>query len=368
MKKAIKKIEKENEESFSFFTLKEDKRYFLENLSMLIGASIPINKSLLIIEKGVRSRRMKRAIKAMVEKLEGGKNLSEVINESGIFESYVVSLIKVGEKTGKLTDNLKVIIGQKRKNESFKAKIVSAMLYPFIILFISLMIAGGVSLFLLPKLAKVFSDLNMRLPPITEAMISFSYFIEDYGLIFIPALLFVISLFAYFFFFKKETKFIGQYLAFNVFGAKKVIQESELARLGYNMGILLKSGLPISECFNSLIDSTDFYCYCNLYKKLKISIEEGETFSQFFEKNNADDFFPRPIQQMIIVSENSGTLADTMFNIGQIYQEKIDNTTKNISSIIEPILLIIVWVGVLSLSLAIILPIYNFIGNFNAGF
>lgn len=367
MKKGNKKIEKKDVPSFSFFALSEDKKYFLENLAMLIGASVPINKSLSIIEKGARSYAMKKAIKEMIAKLESGRNLSEIIKESGLFGTYVVSLIGVGEKTGRLTDNLKTVIEQQRKDESFRVKIMSAAMYPFVILFVSLIIAGSISFFLLPKLVKVFNDLHINLPSITEALISFSYFMEDYGLIFFPLLILGLVIVGYFLFVKKETKFMGQYLAFNIFGGKRIIQENELARFGYNMGILLKSGLSISECFDSLIDASDFYCYRNFYVELKKSIEEGKTFEQVFFSGKADMLIPRPIQQMIVVAENSGKLADTMFNIGQIYQEKIDNTTKNLPTILEPVLLIIVWVGVLLLSLAIILPIYSLIGNFNAG-
>jgi len=367
IEKNIKKIEREGELSFSFFALKEDKKYFLENLAMLISASVPINKSFGIIRKGVRSHKMRESIDRMIDCLESGHSLSETIKNSNIFGERVLSLIKVGERTGKLTENLKIIVEQQKKDESFRAKITSAAIYPFIILFVSLLVAGGVSFFLLPKLAKVFTDLHIQLPVLTQVLISFSYFIEDYGLIFIPLLFLIFLVGGFLIFVKKETKFIGQYLAFNLFGTRRVIQENELARFGYNMGILLQSGLSISECFDSLIDSTDFYLYRNFYKGLKVSIEEGKTFSQSFKMQNTDELVPRPIQQMIIVSENSGNLVATMLNIGQIYQEKIDNTTKDLSVILEPILLIIVWVGILLLSLALLLPIYSLIGNFNIG-
>ncbi|MCK9578127.1 type II secretion system F family protein [bacterium] len=366
MDKEIEKNKKENILGFSFFALNDDKKYFLENLAMLIGASVPINKSLLVIEKGAKSLTMKKAIKKMIERLESGHNLSEIIDESKLFGAYAVSLIRIGEKTGRLNDNLKIIIDQRRKDESLKAKITSAVMYPFIILFISVIIAGSISLFLLPKLVKTFSDLKIELPSITQTLISFSYFMESYGLVFIPFVFLLIVITGYFLFFNKETKSIGQYLSFNVFGGRKIIQENELARFGYNMGILLKSGLSISECFDSLVDSTDFYCYKYFYKKLKNLIEEGQTFEQIFSKIDANYLIPRSIQQMIIVAEKSGRLSDSMLNIGQIYQERIDNTTKNISTILEPVLLIIIWVGVLLLSIAIILPIYSLIGNFSA--
>lgn len=367
MKENIKQYNKEDELSFSFFALKEDRKYFLENLAMLIGASVPINQALSIIRKDIRSEKMKKAIKAMIDGLEGGQSLSEVIEDSKLFAMQVVSLIKVGEKSGKLNENLKMIVEQQKKDESFKSKIASAVIYPFIILIVSIIVTGGISFFLLPKLSKVFSDLKIDLPAITKALMSFTSFIESYGLFVIPLAILVIFLLTYYLFVKNETKFIGQYLSFNVLGGKRIIQENELARFGYSMGVLFQSGLSISECFDSLIDSTDFYCYREFYKKLKVQIEEGKTFSQAFKARSVDALIPRPIQQMIIVSENSGNLPQTMLNIGKIYEGKIDNTTKDLSTILEPVLLVIIWVGILFLSLAILLPIYGLIGNFNAG-
>ncbi|MDD5639502.1 MAG: type II secretion system F family protein [Candidatus Pacebacteria bacterium] len=353
--------------SFSFFTLREDKRYFLENLAMLIDAGVPINKSLILISNEVGSLKMKKLIKKMIENLEGGHSFSDVIKDSKLFSSQVFSLIKIGEKSGNLVNNLKILVEQQKKEESFRSKIATAIIYPFIILILSIFIIGGVSFFLLPKLSKIFNDMNIDLPVMTKALMSFTAFLESYGIIVIPLFLsFLIFLF-YFLFIRTKTKFIGQYLSFNIFGGKRIIQENELARFGYNMGILLKSGLSITECLDSLIDATDFYSYRNFYKDLKENLKEGKSFSYSFQSESIDNLIPRPIQQMISVSENSGNLPETMSGIGKIYEEKIDNTTKNLAVLLEPVLLIIIWVGILLLSLAILLPIYGLIGNFNSG-
>ncbi|MFA5080491.1 MAG: type II secretion system F family protein [Candidatus Paceibacterota bacterium] len=369
MKNQENSIKNKNEDvlNFSFFTLKEDKKYFLENLAMLIGAGVPINKSLALISNEVGSFKMKNLIKKMIENLEGGRSFSEVIKNSNLFSSQVFSLVKVGEKSGNLVDNLKILVEQQKKEESFRSKIATAVIYPFIILILSIFIVGGISFFLLPKLSKIFKDMNVDLPAITKTLMSFTAFLESYGIIAIPLILFFLIFLFYFLFIRTKTKFIGQYLSFNLFGGKRIIQENELARFGYNMGILLKSGLPIIECFDSLIDATDFYSYRDFYKDLKENIAEGKSFSYSFQSKSADNLIPRPIQQMISVSENSGNLPETMFNIGKIYEEKIDNTTKNLAVILEPVLLVIIWIGVLLLSLAILLPIYGLIGNFNNG-
>ncbi|MDD4409253.1 MAG: type II secretion system F family protein [Candidatus Pacebacteria bacterium] len=363
----LKKLES-NSELFSI-GLSEERKYFLENLAMLVDAGVPINESFRVISEGSKSSRMKGAILKMADQIEGGYSLWKAMRASKLFNKQTISLIRIGEETANLVENLGIVVEQQKKESAFQSKIRSAIIYPVIILVIALLVAGGVCFFLLPRLAKVFSDMKIELPAITRALIALSSFIESYGLIAMPLLLIFLGSVSYFLFFNDKTKHIGQFLSFNFFGVKRIIRETELARFGYNLGMLLKSGLSISECLDSLVRSTDFYSYRNLYKKIKEEVEEGKSFSQIFNaEKNLDDLIPRPIQQMIIVSERSGSLPQTMIKINEIYEAKVDDTTKNLAVILEPILLIVIWVGVLLLAMAIIMPIYGLIGGFKTGY
>jgi type II secretory pathway component PulF len=362
----LKKIESEHE-LFSI-GLGEEKKYFLENLAMLVDAGVPINESFRVISEGSRSSRMKQSILRMAEQVEGGFPLWKAMRASALFSKQTVSLIRIGEETANLVENLQIVVEQQKKEATFKSKVRSAIIYPLIILFVALMVAGGVCFFLLPRLSKVFSEMKIELPALTKGLIAISNFFEAYGMIVIPliAVLFIAG--SYFLFSYKKTKHIGHFLMFNL-GAKRIIVETELARFGYNLGMLLKSGLSISECLDSLVRSTDSYLYRDLYKKIKVGIEEGRSFSDIFNsEKRLNRLVPRPIQQMIIVAERSGRLPETMIKINEIYEEKIDDTTKNLSAILEPVLLIVIWSGVLLLALAIIMPIYGMIGDFNASY
>lgn len=359
----LKKIEKTSE--VLSFGLGEERKYFLENLAMLVDAGVPINEALDVIEEGSKSKRMKELVAKMSEQVEGGFPIWKAMNASGLFTKQTIALIRIGEETANLVENLKIVVIQQQKEDSFKSKVRSAIIYPVIILFVAVLVAGGVCFYLLPRLTRVFKDMKIELPTMTKVLIAISNFFEAYGLVAIPAFIVIFFLVYYFLFIFQKTKKIGQFLTFNFFGTKRIIQETELARFGYNMGVLLKSGISISECFDSLIKATDFYSYSNLYKKMKNGIEEGASFYEIFKnEKNANKLIPRPIQQMIVVSERSGKLPETMLKISDIYEEKIDDTTKNLAVILEPILLITIWAGVLLLALAIITPIYGLIGGF----
>ena len=146
-----------------------------------------------------------------------------------------------------------------------------------------------------------------------------------------------------------------------------MIQEIELGRFGYLLGTLLKAGIPIEDALESAGSAADFYLYRDLAIHLRKNILEGESFQNSFASfKNLRRLVPGPVQQMIIAGEKSGNLADTLIKVGKVYEDKIDITTKNLVTILEPLLLIAVWLGVVGVALAIILPIYSLIGNLNS--
>ena len=302
----------------------------------------------------------------MKEEVEAGTPMWQVLKATKFFPEFVISLIKIGEGSGNLGKNLKVISIQQKKDRTFNSKIRSAMMYPGFVFGLTLIVGVGVAWFILPRLAIVFDQLKIDLPLITRILISFGKFIAQYGSIVVPSFIAGVILIFFFVFIFSRTKFIGQLLLFSFPGIKKLIQETELARMGYIMGTLLKSGLPIKDTMESLIETATFYKYKKFYQYLKNSIEEGNTFQQVFDSyKKTQKIIPATVQQMIVIGERSGQLPETFLAIGGNFEEKIDDTTKNLSVILEPILLVIVWLGVVAVALAVILPIYSLIGGLN---
>ncbi len=163
-----------------------------------------------------------------------------------------------------------------------------------------------------------------------------------------------------------KTKNIGKYILFSLPGVNRLIKEVELARFGYLLGTLLDAGLPVTHALNSLASTTEYPEYRTLYELLRLSVEDGNSFQKSFVSfRRIDSFIPATVQQIIVAGEQSGTLSKALLNIGQSYETKSDITTKNLTVILEPILLVIVWLGVVSVALAVILPIYSLIGGFN---
>ncbi len=337
----------------------------MENLSLLLASGMDTVSALTALRQEAKTGGMRLIIGQMLSDIESGTVLSVALEKTGLFGANIVSLIKIGEETGKLSENLKVVSDQLQKERSFRSKISSAMMYPVFVLSLTLIVGVSIAWIILPRLATVFADLDIQLPLITKFLIDVGVFLNQYGAVFVPSFIFGVLLLIYFIFVFPKTKFIGQELLFSFPGISELVGQVELARFGFMLGNLLSAGLPIVTAFDSLIDVTTFKSYRKLYKFLRDRVEEGNSFAKSFAAyEGINRLIPPSIQQMVVAAEQSGFLADTLLKIGERFEEKTDVTTKNLSTILEPILLVIVWFGVAGVALAVILPIYSLIGGF----
>lgn len=349
------------------FGINRELDFFLENLSSLLSAGIPILDALVSIESEIRSRKLKRIIHSMGDDIAEGKSLSYSLENSGLFSSHVSALIHMGEKSGKLVENLKIIAIEEQKRRALTSKIRSAAMYPIFVLSLTLVIGVGIAWFILPKLATVFSQLKISLPIITKILITFGKFLNNHGAITVLSFFILLIIVIYILFFNQKSKRIGEYMLFILPGSRTLLKEAEITRLGYLLGTLLSAGLSASDALRSLAESTSFSRYKNFYLYLAEGIEEGNSFKKNFDLyKNINRLIPPSIQRLIVAGEKSGSLPTTFLRISETYEEKADITAKNLAAILEPILLVIVWLGVVAVAMAVILPIYSLVGQLNS--
>ncbi len=349
------------------FGVGKERDYFVENLSMLIAGGMTITDAIEAVGMEMRSRTMQKVLTQLKYDIEGGMPLWKALQKSKMFRDHTVSLVRIGEDSGRLAENLKLIAIQEEKDRSFQSKLRSAMMYPVFVLVLTAVIGVAISWFILPRLASVFAQLRIDLPSLTKGLIALGEFLGEYGVIVFPIFFLSLGLIVYFVFYFQKSKFIGQTILFNLPGIKRVLQEVELARFGYLLGTLLQAGLPVTQALESLERATTFPHYRKLCAHLRTSIEEGNSFQKSFvtfKKSSA--LIPIPVQQLIVAAERSGNLPEVLLKINAMFEARTENTTKNIAVILEPILLVIVWLGVVAVALAVILPIYNLIGGLNS--
>jgi type II secretory pathway component PulF len=340
---------------------------FTDNLGMLLNAGVPVGEALASLQQTTQSKPFRRALAQMQSDIDSGVPLWQALESSGIVSQQTLALVRLGEASGRLVENLRVAARQEEKQRIFRAKVRSALLYPVFVLGLTVIVGMGVAWFLLPRLAATFSQLNAELPAISSILINFGLFLRDNGIWAIPLGIVVTAFIGYIIFAAPRTKHIGQRLLFHLPGVGRLIREVEIAKFGYLLGTLLQAGLGVTQALDSLQAATTSPYYKKLYAHLAAAFEEGYNFKAGLQHyKGVHKIIPPAVQQMIFAGERSGALADTLINVGKVYEEKADVTTNNLEVILEPILLVVVWAGVMAVAVAVIMPIYSLIGGLQA--
>lgn len=343
--------------------LGSEKDFFAENLSMLLSAGIGVSAAIAIMGEGASNGAYKKLLAIIGGELDEGSPLWRTLEGRGIFNSSYIFMVKVGESSGRLAENLGIVAQQQVKTKSFRSKLSSALIYPGIILSLTLVIGIGVVWFVIPKMAKIFGDMRMGLPLPTKIMIGLGDFITNSPILFATLIVGFILLIIIIFFVPGTKKF-GQAILLRVPRIKDLLKEVEVARFGYVMYSLSQAGIPLTEALLSIEQSTDLAPYRKFYHYLVQSVNDGNSLESSFKKyKKLKSLFPTNIQQMIVAGERSGNFVGVLGKVSGIYEDKIDITSKNLAVILEPLLLFVVWLGVLFLALAVIMPIYGLIGG-----
>lgn len=346
---------------------RESKEYFVENLSMLIASGVAIGEALETVATEMPSKRVKKAVMDMAAKVDEGSMFWKALEESGILSVSAVALIKAGEESGRLAENLKVVAEQIHKNNVMTAKVRSALLYPSFLIVVLILVGSGISLFLLPKLAEIFNGLDVELNLLTKFLINFGVFWSKWGLIITGILFVIIFIVGLGVVYNKRFRGVAEVVLFVIPGLSQLMYQSEISRFGFILGTLLQAGLPAVEALDSLSDSMATKRYRDATKIMRDSIEEGNTFAATFDRIKDKKAFPGPIRQLIISGEKSGNLSETLLKLSSIYEDKADITARNLETLLEPVILVLIAIGVLFVALAVVLPIYSLIGGVESG-
>jgi len=326
---------------------------------MLKGGFL-VSESLETLKEEVKSKAFKKALEDILKRVLGGESLNQgLARHPKIFDSFYQNIIKLGEESGSLENNLKYLSSQIRSDYETKSKIKGAMLYPLIVIILALIISLVVTIFILPKIINIFTILEVQLPLVTVILIKSVSFLQKNWFFIIAGIIFLILIFKIL----KKFKIFRYYsdklvLSLPIIGS--IIKNLTLSRFSQSFYTLLKSGIPIIEGLELCSQAVPNEVFKRNLILVKLEVERGGRISQGFK--NFSETFPLIFSQMISVGEKSGTLEDSCHYLAKFYQEEVDSSVKNLSTILEPMLLILVGVFVAFIALAIITPIYRFTG------
>ena len=367
---SFKKLEDENSASgnikvsfmdrFSSIPVSE-KMMLARNLSVMISSGLPLSRAVKNITTQTQNKAFAKVLNNILESLQSGNTFADSLAKyPGIFDELFVNMVRVGESTGNLEEVLNILAGQLEKEHELISKVKGAMMYPMVI--ITAMIGIGIlmMIYVVPQITGVFKDLGADLPLSTRFIIASSNALKDHSiLVFIG--FFMIGIFLKLFLTTEVGKKTLSFISIRIPVVKDIIIKVNCARFSRIYSSLLRSGVPILEALNIISRTLTNFYYKKALVKAAESIQKGVNLSKVFYEEKI--IFPIMVPQMIEVGEETGKTETILLKLAEFYEKEVDQKTKNMSSIIEPVLMIIIGSAVGFFAISILQPMYSVMGS-----
>lgn len=357
----IKIIAKSNSEFSNLFSSfrkisSTDVVFFTRQLSSMLSSGLTLMQSLNILKDQIKSEAMSEVLQGMITEIEDGKSFSAAISKyPKIFSPVYVSLIKAAEGSGILDKILSRLADNLEKQQALKSTIKSALTYPVIIVIGIIAVMVIMMIFVIPQLSVLYQNLNIPLPLPTQIIVGLSNIIINFW----PIVVGVAGLGFYFLRRWSKTE-MGKFILDDfllktpVFG--KLIKETILAEFTRTLGLLVGAGTLVVESLNESANTAGNVHFKNSILGVSERVEKGLS---IHEAMGFYTLFPPMVVQMVSIGEQTGKLDESLLKASEYYEREVAQTVKNLTTLMEPFIMIILGIGVAFLIISVITPIYN---------
>ena len=370
-----KKVETTNSSSFSSFVGRQEvlkkplwmrfstqeQVLFAKRLGMILRSGMPIMQGLTMLGTQSQSSSASYIVGSLCNHVASGQALSTGMQKfERIFGPFCINIVRVGESSGTLHENLNYLSEELKKKQALKKKVVGALVYPAVIVFATVGISLVLTVYIFPKITPIFQSFKTELPFTTRTLIALSNFLINDGLyLLIGSIAAVVGIYFLMKVIAIKRVLDRVLLTLPMFG--KLSQYYNLANTSRTLGLLLKSDVRILEAFTIVSESTRNLAYKEALQEVLAQISKGQRISVELQKY--PKFFPPLATQMISVGEQTGNLSGTLMYLSDMYEEEINDLTKNLTTLLEPVLMIVMGIIVGFIAVSIITPIYGITQN-----
>jgi type IV pilus assembly protein PilC len=338
-----------------------DKITFIKNLSVMIKSGLPVSRSLKIMSEQTINKKFAGIVAEVARAVESGSSLADSLSKHPeVFSSLFVSMIQVGEVSGNLEGNMKYLSEQLQRDYDLVSKTKSAMTYPIIVMIALVLVGFAMFTFVLPKLTATFKEFNADLPAMTKLVIAMVDVFSHYGIFLLIGFVAFLAGFMYWRKTEPGKAVIHQVvLIMPVFSG--IVKKVNTARFVGVFASLLRSGMPIVDSLDVSANVVGNIYYKKAVKEVASKVKVGSSLGSSFRKY--PHLFDPLVIQIMEVGEESGTTDAILSEVAAFYEAEVSETMKNMSSILEPVIMMVVGVVVGFLAVALISPIYSIAQN-----
>jgi len=335
----------------------QEKITFTRNLSAMLGAGLSLARALTVLTKQTRNPYFKKTLILLEDDIKKGLPLHEGMKKApSTFPPLMVAMVRAGEESGSLSKSLSVVAMQLERAHTLAKKVRGAMIYPAIV--VTVMIAIGILMliFVVPALSATFVELNVELPRSTQIIIVLSEVLKNHA----PLALLVALCVGVLIYGAARTvlgkRFLHHFiLLIPIIGT--IIKEVNAARTARTLASLLSAGVPALGALSITRDVVQNVHYRAIIKEAEELVEKGAPFSEAFTRR--EDIYPIIFSEMIAVGEETGKLSEMLVNVADFYEGEVEQKTKDMSTVIEPFLMVFIGAGVGFFAVSMISPIYS---------
>jgi type IV pilus assembly protein PilC len=339
---------------------------FTRQLATLIDAGLPLMRSLNTLAKQERNPVMRSAMAHLATAVESGSTFSEALAQHpGIFNKLYVNMVKAGELGGVLEIVLTRLAEFQEKSQKIRGKVQSAMVYPVVVLCIAMLILSFLLIFIVPKFQAIFTDAlpGRKLPGVTLFVIACSNLFVNQWYLIVGFIALLVVGYKALSSTSSGTLLLDQiWLRVPVFG--DLISKTAISRFSRTLGTLISSGVPILQALNITRDTAGNVVVANAIAKIHDSVKEGESVVGPME---ASGVFPPIVTSMVQVGEETGQLPDMLVKVADVYEAEVDNVVSGLTSILEPIMIVMLAVIVGTIVIALFMPMVSLISGLSGG-
>jgi type IV pilus assembly protein PilC len=340
-----------------------DRIIFARNLGAMIQAGLSVSRALTVMERQARNKKFKNIVQEINKSISAGKTLAESMAAyPKVFSKLFTAMVKAGEESGSLAESLKVIATQLENSAALTRKIRGALMYPSIILFAMCGIAFFMLTYVVPTLSATFKEMNAQLPFMTQVVIDLSDFLKDNLILSLAA---IIAFFSAIYMLSRLPfgKRFYDWLVLHIPIIGQLTKEINSARTARTMASLLTAGVDMVVATQITQEVLQNSYYKTVLVSVEKRIQKGETISTVFGENAK--LYPPFVAEMVSVGEETGQLAQMLLSVASYYETEVDQKTKDMSTIIEPFLMIFIGLAVGFFAVSMITPIYSLSSSIN---
>jgi len=330
---------------------------FSRQLATMLAAGIPLVQAFEIVGNGSDKPAMQKLILDVKADVEGGTSLHESLGKHPLyFDDLYVNLVEAGEQAGALESLLDKIATYKEKTEALKKKVKKALFYPAAVIAVAVIVTVVLLVFVIPQFESLYKGFGANLPAFTQFVINLSHTIQHQGFFIAAAIGGLVWVFIYF---KKRSKALREFLdrlVLKIPVVGPILNKSAIARYARTLSTMFAAGVPLVEALDSVAGATGNIVYENAVRKMRDEVSTGQRLQRSMENTG---LFPNMVNQMIAVGEESGSLDEMSGKVATFYEAEVDNAVDAMSSLLEPLIMMVLGVLVGGLVIAMYLPIFK---------